>query len=103
MVEKVVTRRLFRGAFEIGPLVEAVECGLDDVRILSGLDLLFQSVTFGAAGDVDESGHPVERREQLVLDRARLDVARPADDHWRSVAAFPSLALLAFERRHAPI
>ena len=47
--------------------------------------------------------HPVEGGEQLVLDRARLDVPRPADDHRSAVAAFPGLALLALERRDAAV
>ena len=39
----------------------------------------------------------------LVLDRARLDVARPTDDQRSAVAAFPGLALLALERRNAAV
>ena len=70
---------------------------------LPGLDLLLQLVALGTAGDVDERGHPVEGGEQLVLDRARLDVPRPADDQRRAVAAFPGLALLALERRDAAV
>ena len=41
--------------------------------------------------------------KQLVLDRARLDVARPTNDHRSAVAAFPSLALLALERGNAAV
>ena len=82
IVEEVVARRLFRRAFEVVALVEAVERRLDDAGILAGLDLLLQPVALGAAGDVDERRQPVEGGEHFVLDRARLDdgpaSARPA-------------------------
>ena len=39
----------------------------------------------------------------MVLDRARLDDAGPADDHGRTIAAFPGFALLAFEGRDAAV
>src|SRR5690348_18176428 len=42
---------------------------------------------------------PVEAGEQAVLDRARLDVARPAGDARHPEAAFVGRALLAFEGR----
>src|SRR5262249_59963482 len=71
--------------------------------IVTGLDLLLQTVALGPAGDVDECGHPVERGEQLVLDRSRPDVPGPADDQWRAVAALPGLAFLALERRDAAV
>ena len=64
---------------------------------------VLQPVILGTAGDVDQRRQPVQRREQLVLDRARLDVARPAHDHRSAVAAFPGLAFLALERRDAAV
>ena len=63
----------------------------------------FSSSPFGPPAMSTKRRHPVEGGEQLVLDRARLDVARPADDHRRAVAAFPGLALLALERRDAAV
>ena len=77
---------------QVVELVDAVERGLDDAGIGALLDLVPQPVALGAAGDVDEGRQPVERGEQLVLDRARLDVARPADDLRGAVAAFPGLS-----------
>ena len=71
--------------------------------IFALLDLLFQPIALLPAGDVDQCRHPVEGGEQLVLDRARLDVARPADDHRRAVAAFPGFAFLTLERRDAAV
>ena len=48
-------------------------------------------------------GHPVEGGEHFVLDRARLDDARPADDHRSAHAAFPGAQLAALERRDAAV
>ena len=80
VIEEVVPCRRFGLAFEIGKLVDAVELGLDDPGISTFLDLLAQIVALGPAGDFNKCRQPVEGREQLVLDRARLDVSRPADD-----------------------
>ena len=41
--------------------------------------------------------------EHLVLDRARLDVARPANDQRRAHAAFPGGQLAALEGRGAAV
>ena len=57
----------------------------------------------GLPAAADEGGEPIERREDAVLDRARLDVARPADDARRAEAAFIHGALGALERRHAAV
>ena len=46
---------------------------------------------------------PVFLREDVVDDRARLDHARPADEHRHAEAAFPGRALLAVERRRAAV
>src|SRR5690242_15731233 len=94
---------MLRRAFEIGALVEAVEHGLSDARVLAALDLLVQVVTLGTAGDINEGGHPVEGCEHFLFHSARLDVARPADDTGRAIAAFPRFALLTFERGNAAI
>ena len=102
-VEEVVARRLVRLAFEVVALVYAIERGFDDARVLAGLDLLLQPVALRPAGDVNKRRQPVERGEQLVLDRPRLDVSRPADDARSAVAAFPCLALLTFEWRDAAV
>jgi len=45
----VVARRLGRLAFKVVALIEAVEGGLDDARILAGLDLLLEIVALGPA------------------------------------------------------
>jgi hypothetical protein len=55
------------------------------------LDLLLQIISLGTTCDFDQRGQPVERGEQLVLDRTRLDVSRPADNAWSAVAAFVGL------------
>jgi len=49
------------------------------------------------------SGVPVERGEWLVIDRARLDVPRPANNAGNAMAALPDLALQPLERRDAAI
>src|SRR5262249_56932084 len=79
-VEEDVARRFCRAAFEIVALIKAIERGLDDARILTGLDLLLEPVAFRSASDIDKRRHPVEGSEQLAEDRAWLDMARPADD-----------------------
>ena len=61
------------------------------------LDLLLQPVAFGTTRDLNERGHPVEGREDIVQDRARLDVAWPADNARRAHAAFPGGQLAALE------
>ena len=71
--------------------------------VLARLDLALERVALRAAGDVDEGRHPVERGEELVHHRARLDVPRPAHDARRAIAALPRLALLPLERRDATV
>jgi hypothetical protein len=44
-------------AFQVVTLVDAIERGLDDVGLLTGLDLLLQHFAFRPAGDVDVSGY----------------------------------------------
>src|SRR5262245_54848897 len=84
-------------------LVEAVERGLDDAGISSGLDLLLQLVALRPTSDVHQRGKPIESGEQLSVDCARLDDARPADDQRCAVAALPRAALLTLERGDATI
>src|SRR5262249_24403678 len=50
-----------------------------------------------------ERGEPIEPGEYSVLDRARLDLARPADDARHAEAALADSALGVLERRHAAI
>ena len=57
-----------------------------------------RSVALRSAGDVDKRGHPVEGREHVVLDRARLDVSRPTNDARSAHAAFPRGQLPTFKR-----
>ena len=59
----------------VGPVAElhALEQLVGDVRI---------------AGGGDQGGEPVEAGEDAVLDRARLDLARPAGDARHAEAAF---------------
>src|SRR5215467_12910424 len=92
-----VARRVRGLALEIVPLVEAIQRGLDDAGVLAGLDPLLQTVARGPAGNVDEGGHPVEGGEELVVHRARLDVAWPPDDAGGAIAALPGFTLLALE------
>ena len=84
-------------------LVDAVERRFHDAGILAGLDLLLQSVALRAAGDVDEGRHPIERGEDVVLDRAGPDDARPADHHRGAHAALPGGQLAALERGGAAV
>src|SRR5262249_1799556 len=90
IVEEGVARGT-RLAFEIIALVDAIERGPHDTGILAGLDLLLQSVALGSAGDVDERRQPVKRREDVAVDRSRLDDAFPAHDRRRAHAALPSV------------
>src|SRR4051794_8142340 len=55
------------------------------------------------AGGSQQRGKPVQRREYLVRDLARLDAARPANHCRHAVGAFPIGVLLAAERRHAAV
>src|SRR5208337_5238663 len=86
-----------------GTLVKAVECRLDDPRVLPGLNLLLQAVARGAAGNIDQRGKPVEGSEDIVQHRARLDVPGPADDRRSTHAAFPGRQLAALEGRVAAV
>ena len=103
IVDERLAGRLVGLAGQIVDLIDAGQLRLDEVRILAGLDLLVQLVALGTAGDFGERRHPVEGREHFLVDRARLDVARPADDARHAITTFPSLALLALERRDAAI
>src|SRR4029450_8526723 len=76
IVEEGIARRLLRTSREVLGLVDAIERRLHDAGILAGLDPFLQFVSLGAARDVDKRGQPVERREDLVLDRAGPDHAR---------------------------
>ena len=89
VVQEAIARRLVGLASEIVDLVDTIERGLDDAGILTGLDLLLQPVAFGTAGDFNERGHPVKGREDIVQDRARLDVPRPADDGTERACRLP--------------
>ncbi len=57
----------------------------------------------GIAGRRHERGEPVERGIDAVLDGARLDLARPADDARCAEAAFHHRAFGALERGHAAV
>src|SRR5262245_12357721 len=103
VVEEEIAGRLFRSPGQVVDLIDAIERGLDNARILSGLKLLLEPFALRAAGDLDEGWQPVERGEQLVLHRARPNDARPADHCRGAVAAFPGLAFLALEWGHATV
>src|SRR5215471_13673484 len=60
IVEEGVARRLFALSQQVVGLIDAIEGGSDDPRVTARLDLLFQSISFGTAGDVDERRQPVE-------------------------------------------
>src|SRR5215510_10244789 len=62
-----------------------------------------QLVALRPTSDVHQGGKPVESGEQLSVDCARLDDARPADDERGAIAALPRTALLALERSDATI
>src|SRR5215510_8672964 len=55
------------------------------------------------AGGGEQRRKPVESREDGILHRAGLDLARPADDAGSPETAFVSGALGAFERRHTAV
>src|SRR4030095_13164244 len=57
----------------------------------------------GIAGGGHERGKPIQGGEDAVLDRARLDLVRPADDSRGAKAAFHHRTLGALERGHATI
>ena len=103
VVEEGVAIRFFRLSGEVVDLVEPIELGLHDALILARHDLLVQFLPLGAAGDFHERGHPVQRGEHLLEDRARLDDARPADDARSAHAAFPGGQLPGFERGDAAV
>ena len=84
-----IARRLIGLASEIVDLVDTIERGLDDAGIFARLDLLLQPIAFGATRDFNERGHPVKGREDIVQDRARLDVPRPADDGTERACRLP--------------
>src|SRR5215813_8293524 len=60
IVEECVARRLFALSQQVVGLIDAIEGGSDDPRVTARLDLLFQSISFGTTGDVDERRQPVE-------------------------------------------
>src|SRR5229473_830932 len=66
-------------------------------------DFFLQTIALWAACYINERRHPIQRREDLVLDRARLDVTGPADDQRCAHAAFPGSELAAFEGRGAAV
>src|SRR6476659_8100481 len=89
-------------AFEQGHLVVTVQMLL--VTAVSELHALEELVGYiPIAGSGQESRKPVEAGEDAVLDRARLDVARPARDARHPEAAFHDGALGGLERRHAAV
>ena len=70
---------------------------------LPALICVVQRVALGTASDLNERRHPVEGREDVVQDRARLNVTRPANDARSAHAAFPGGELSALERRGAAV
>ena len=58
---------------------------------------------FGLPAAAAKRRQPVETGEDAVLDRARLNLARPADDGGHAEAAFEHGALGGAERRHAAV
>ena len=58
-----------------------------------------RSLIVGVPGRGEEGREPVQAREHLVGDLARLDLARPADHRRHAEGAFPVRVLLAAERR----
>src|SRR5215831_15689003 len=74
----------------VGPVAElhALQQLIGDVRV---------------AGRGHQGRQPIEAGEDSVFDRARLDLARPADDCRHAEAALADGALGVLERRHAAI
>ena len=103
VVVEDVACRLRRLARQIVDLVVAVEHRLDDAGIFAGLDLLVQLVALRSARNLNERRHPVEGREDVVEDRAGLNVTGPADDARCPHAAFPGGELSALERRGSAV
>src|SRR5947207_8736037 len=103
VIEEVLAIRLFRLSGEVVDLVEPIELGLDDTLVLARHDLLVQFITLRPAGDFYERGHPVQRGEHFLEDRARLDDAGPAYDARSAHATFPRGQLACFEWRDAAV
>ena len=58
---------------------------------------------FGLSGSSRQGRQPIEAGEKSVLDRARPDLARPADDGRHAEATFADGAFGVLEWRHAAI
>src|SRR5678815_1601627 len=80
VVKERIARRFLRLASQIVELVHPLKFGLDDALIFALHDLRLEVVALGTTGDFDKSRHPIVGREDIVEDRARLDMAWPADD-----------------------
>ena len=63
----------------------------------------FSRIALISARDVDKRGQPVERREDLVLNGAGPDHARPANERRGAHAALPGGQLAALERGGAAV
>src|SRR6201999_4246142 len=103
VIEKVIAIRVFRLSGEVVGLVDTIQRSFDYAFIGAFLDLLLQLVALGTTGDINERRHPVQRREYLFKNGARLDDARPPDNARSAHAAFPSGQLAGFERGDAAI
>src|SRR6516165_5142049 len=83
-------------------LVVAIEMVLvGAVAELHALQQLIGDVR--VAGRGHQGGQPIEAGEDAILDRARLDLARPADDRRHAEATLADGALGVLEWRHAAI
>src|SRR4029078_7871044 len=89
-------------AFEQGHLVVTVQMIL--VTAVSELHALEELVVdVRIAGSGQESRKPVEAGEDAILDRAWLDVTRPAGDARHAEAAFADSTFGVLKRRHAAV
>src|SRR5262249_23508086 len=99
VVEEGVARGLVRLARQVVDLVNAVERRFDDSLVGTFFDLRLQIVPFRSPGDFYERRQPIERREDIAVDRSRFDVPWPANDAGSAHAALPGVHLRALERR----
>ena len=101
-VEELPARRLLLLALEVRQQVVAVE--VDLVVAAHGRVAREQLLLdVGLADRGQQRRQHVLVREHVVVDRARLDHARPSDQGRNPVAAFPLGVLLAAERRRAAV
>src|SRR5215475_3346601 len=100
-VEKLTALRWGFGLQQLRLVVTVEMVLIGAVAKLHSLQELVRDVR--VAGSGEQRRKPVERREDAVLHRAGLDLARPADDAGSTETALVGGPLGAFEWRHAAV